>query len=243
MLSRTTRLLVATVMGSAVLAGGGFAALAQMRPPSAFPVADFDPAQLPEFKGKVTQYILTPRGDVDGLMLADGTEVAVPPRLSSALVFSVRPGDQISLRGLKARNAGVVAAVTITNIASGAVIGGEGDSPAPWGGPRMEVNGTVKAALHTPHGDVRGVLLEDGTTLRLPPHQAEKFAELLKPGARVFANGFGVNGPLGKSMAALEIGPSADKLTPVAMPHRGMMEGRMHGPMPEADTPPPPPAR
>jgi hypothetical protein len=34
----------------------------------------WDPSQLPETKGIVKQYTLTPRGDVDGLILTDGTE-------------------------------------------------------------------------------------------------------------------------------------------------------------------------
>jgi hypothetical protein len=35
----------------------------------------WDASQLPETKGIVKQYTLTPRGDVDGLILNDGTEV------------------------------------------------------------------------------------------------------------------------------------------------------------------------
>jgi hypothetical protein len=35
----------------------------------------WDSTQLPETRGIVKQYTLTPRGDVDGLILNDGTEV------------------------------------------------------------------------------------------------------------------------------------------------------------------------
>src|SRR5437016_10254883 len=41
----------------------------------------WDPAQLPATRGTVKQYTLTPRGDVDGLILSDGTEVKLPPHL------------------------------------------------------------------------------------------------------------------------------------------------------------------
>jgi hypothetical protein len=46
---------------------------------------------------------LTPRGDVDGLILTDGTQVTVPPLLTGQVVFAIRPGDAVSIRGLRAR--------------------------------------------------------------------------------------------------------------------------------------------
>jgi len=218
MLSRVSTLLAATFLGGAMLVGVGSAAQAQMHPPMGFPAGEFDPAQLPEFKGKVAQYTLSPRGEVDGLILADGTEVQVPPHLSSALVFSIKPGDQISIRGLKARAVPMIAAVTLTS-ASGVVVGGEPMGGHMGEGPRMEVSGKVKAALHTPKGDVNGVLLEDGTTVRMWPRAASKLGDQLKPGATIVVRGFGVTSPLGKSIAALEVGPSADKLVRIEMPH------------------------
>ena len=224
MMSRVTMLLAATFLGGAVLAGGH--AVAQMPEHAAMHAAtginsaEYDPAQLPEFKGKVTQYTLSPRGEVDGLILADGTEVQLPPSLSSALVFSIKPGDEVSIRGLKARAVPMVSAVTLTNVASGAVVGGgAGGGHHPWDGPRMDVTGKVKMALHSPHGDVNGVLLEDGTSVRLPPHAAKKLADLLKPGNTVVVRGFGSTSPLGKAVGAQEIGPSADKLTHIDTPH------------------------
>ena len=222
-MSRVTMLLAATVLSGAVLAGR--VALAQMpdhaprHQAAGFNAADFDPAQLPEFKGKVVQYTLAPGGRVTGLILADGTEVRMRPWLSTALVFSIKPGDEISIRGLKARNAQVVAAVTLTNLASGAVVSGAVGDHQHGEGPRMDVTGKVKMALHSLHGDVDGVLLEDGTSVRLPPHAAHMLGDLLKPGNTVVVRGFGTTSPLGTAVGAVEIGPSADKLTRLDMPH------------------------
>ena len=56
--------------------------------------ATYDPGQLPAIQGRVGQYSLTPRGDVDGLILADGTEVHMPPHLGTQ--FS---GNLALLRG------------------------------------------------------------------------------------------------------------------------------------------------
>src|SRR6266566_10897 len=66
--------------------------------------AMWDSSQLPETKGTVKQYTLTPRGDVDGLILNDGTEITLPPHLTAQIVFAVKPGDAVSVRGLKARD-------------------------------------------------------------------------------------------------------------------------------------------
>src|SRR5580700_6987358 len=61
----------------------------------------WDASQLPEARGIIKQYTLTPRGDVDGLILNDGTEVTLPPHLASQIVFAVRPGDAVTIPGLK----------------------------------------------------------------------------------------------------------------------------------------------
>lgn len=236
-------LLAALLLAAPMVAGATGIAVAQMRQPSGLATGNFDPAQLPEFKGKVAQFTLAPRGNVDGLILDDGTEVQVPPHLSNALVFSVKPGDMISVRGLKARTVAMVSAVTITNIASGAVIGGGQTGGSHEDMAKLDVSGKIKALLHTPRGDVGGALLEDGTVLRLPPPEAAKLATLLTVGNTVAARGLGVSNPLGKSIGVLEIGPSADKLTKVEMPrhhgqhgmkgHEEMMERMMGGTSPK----------
>jgi hypothetical protein len=81
----------------------------------------------------------------------------------------------------------------------------------------------VKEVLHTPHGDVGGALLQDGTVVRLPPPAAKKLASLLVVGQPIAVRGMGVSNALGKSVFAMEAGPSMDKLTRVEMPrwHHG----------------------
>src|SRR5580704_7774352 len=103
-----------SLLAATILAGAGMA-LAQ-------PAPTYDPAQLPAMKGKVAQYTLTPRGDVDGLILDDGTEVHVPPSVSTELVFAVHPGDAITIHGLKAHAEPMIAAASITNDASGITV-------------------------------------------------------------------------------------------------------------------------
>jgi hypothetical protein len=79
------------------------AALAQNAPPMAWGQAPlYDPQQLPAQRGQVQQFTLTPRGEIDGLILSDGTEVKTPPHLSTELAYSVKPGDTVTIHGLHA---------------------------------------------------------------------------------------------------------------------------------------------
>jgi hypothetical protein len=65
------------LLAASLIAGGTGIAGAQQ-------AGRYDPSQLPAIQGTVGQYSLTPhsltpRGDVDGLILTDGTEVHMPP--------------------------------------------------------------------------------------------------------------------------------------------------------------------
>ena len=46
------------------------------------------------------------------------------------------------------------------------------------------------------------MLLEDGTFLRLPPHEAARIADMLAPGQTIAARGPGVSGPNGTVIEA-----------------------------------------
>ncbi len=218
-------LLAATMM----LAAGSIA-MAQTGP-------TYDPAQLPAVKGKVTQYLLGPRGDVDGLLLDDGTEVHLNPMLSTELVFAVKPGDAVTIHGLKAKATPMVAGASVTNDATGATVTGRMGRPGHMSDNQLEANGVVKAALHEPRGGVDGVVLDNGTIIRMPPSEAKKFAAQLAVGQKVYVRGMGTASALGTVVMARQIGADPAKLADVAMPHmhgtdghRPMMGGQ-HGPM------------
>jgi len=223
----------ALLAATLIAAGVGGTAWAQRAP-------TYDLSQLPEMKGKVAQYLLTPRGMVDGLILADGTEVYVAPRLSNQLVYAVRPGDAVTIHGLKARASALVLAGSVTNDASGATVEGGPRGPRASLAP-LEATGQVKEQLHSPRGDVNGVLLSDGTIVRMPPPEAQKFASDLAAGQTLYVRGVGDASPLGKIVMAQALGPDKDHTQPVAGPrfgpggrwfgHRGMMGGRGNGPM------------
>lgn len=232
---RTRYILVAATL----LAGGVGVAVAQN-------AATYDPAQLPAIQGTVAEYSLTPRGDVDGLILADGTEIHTPPHLGTQLVYTVKPGDAVTIRGLKARAIPMVQAMSVKNDATGATVTdtGVGGPPRSHGVQHiLSAAGRIKAQLHGPRGDLNGVLLEDGTIVRMPPPEAERLATMLVAGASVTVQGDGIEGPLGRVIEARSIGPDATHLTQVATPprppgHRPPPGGPDAPPMDAPDAPP-----
>ena len=233
---RTKHILLAATL----LAGGVGAAVAQN-------AAAYDPSQPPAIQGKLAEYSLTPRGDVDGLILVDGTEVHLPPHLGTQLAYAVKQGDAVTIRGLRARAIPMVQAMSVRNDATGSTVTDTSASGAP--GPRdaqqaLSATGRIKAQLHGPRGDLNGALLEDGTIIRLPPPEAERLASTLTAGAPVTVQGNGFEGPLGRVIEARSIGPDAAHLAQVATSpppgRRPPPGGPGMAPPPGADTPPPP---
>jgi hypothetical protein len=219
----------------------------------------FDPAQLPATHGVVAQYDISPRGDVDGLILTDGTEVHLAPYLGSQLLADVKPGDSVTIHGLRARVIPLVQAMSVTadktgtTIADAALLGvpphrprAHGRPPAPPLGQSTQVKSTVKMQLHGPRGEMNGVLLADGTIVHMPPPAAARLATLLAPGAAVTVQGNAVQSDAGQVVLATMIGSATGTLEPVRMGppmDMGPNPDAPPPPMPDAaGQPPPPPA-
>ena len=198
----------------------------------------WDSSQLPESRGRVKQYTLTPRGDVDGLILADGTEVKLPPHLSAQVVNTIRPGDEVSIRGFRARAIPLVEAASVTNVATGRSVSDNGPPRGPdRGGMQQAFSGRIVTALHGKRGEVNGALLDDGTQLHLPPPEAERFADWLQPGQMVSVRGELLDTTLGRVIDVQAIGASPGQMTELdgSRPPRGPKDG------PDRFGPPPPP--
>jgi hypothetical protein len=229
----------ALLFGCALIAAGGNALAQNPAPAARTPL--YDPQQLPMQRGEVQQFTLTPRGDIDGLILTDGTEVKTPPHLSTAMAYAIKPGDTVTIHGLHAAALPLMQAVSITDDASGRTVVDVGP-PRPGGGPEAgpaapspaltEIQGRIRMPLHGPRGDVNGALLEDGTVLRLPPPEADRFKTLLQPGQTVVAAGIEFANAIGKVFEIRQIGASRDQLNEVqAPPGPGGKKGR-RGPPP-----------
>jgi hypothetical protein len=241
----------------------------QAPPPAMGQAPLYDPQQLPAYRGQVQRLTLTPHGDVDGLILSDGTEIKTPPHLSTQLAYSVKPGDTVTIHGLRAAALPLVQAVSIADEASGQTVidngppgpgRGPGAPPAPAFGTAgysavppppaapmpglTEAQGLVRMTLHGRQGEVNGALLDDGTVLRLPPPEAYRLATLLQPGQTVVAEGIGFANAIGKVLEVWQLGASRDQLNQVQVPPGpgpGGKKGRRGRPPAFAGLAPPPP--
>ena len=93
---------------------------------------------MPASSGRVALYGLTPRSDVACLILADRTEIHLPPHLGPQLVGIVKPGDTVVVRGFRARAIHMMQAVSIINPSTGRTVadGVNGAAtPSPAGAP------------------------------------------------------------------------------------------------------------
>lgn len=183
-----------------------------------------DPDHLPEVVGVVDQFLINPHGDADGFLMTDGLEVHVPPHLSPRLLREVQPGHPIRVRGVRPRGAAMIAAIALDTPAGRILDEGPGshDGPAHHAHDShhavrkpMHVTGIVRQVIHGPKGEARGAVLEDRRIVRVPPHDADRFTDLLRPGAALSAHGEGVTTSFGTVIDARELGASAETMTVV----------------------------
>lgn len=151
---------------------------------------------LPAYRGRVERFTLAPRGEADGVLLTDGTEVETPPHLSAQVTAALRPGDTVTVRGLKAASLPVIQAVTIEDDQTGRSVVDNGlsagpDAAVPGPGTPMRRDGRIRLLLHGMRGEVNGLLLTDGTTIRVAPMEISAVPPAYRPGSAVIAEGEG----------------------------------------------------
>ncbi|WP_270935477.1 hypothetical protein [Falsiroseomonas oryzae] len=216
---------VAILVLAGVLAAAG-GVRAQDRPAPRGGVAEFwfDPTQLPAFTGTVERYLVNPRGETDALLFREGPQIVFPPEFGDAVRGAVPPGRPITVWGIRARHAPVITMLAFAPNAEASPVVVErfywrlvGRSAADQA-ERITVAGTVKAPYYAPQGEVAGAVLEDGSVVTVPAGTTEALRDLLRPGARLAAEGRGVAGEQGRAVAAERIGDSAENLRPVPPP-------------------------
>jgi hypothetical protein len=185
---------------------------------------------------RCSAFTLTPRGDLDGFVLADGTDVHLPPHLSTQLAAAVRPGDSVSVRGYRSASVPLVVAAAVTDPATNQTVIDQGPPPPGFGPPPLSppdaptpgaqqtsLNGRVQTSLYGPAGDRNGVVLDDGTIVRLPPPTAYQAASLLARGQTVSVQGWELSTAYGRVIDAQVISPASAQTTtgsPAAPPSR-----------------------
>lgn len=176
-----------------------------------------DPQSLPELHGTVTSFLLNPHGEMDGIILGSQSQVHFPPHLSDQVARHVAVGDQASIRGVKPRGANMISAVSI-QAKDGTVIldngpqdhGDKHHKPPHVERQTTDAAGTVVLSLYGPKGELRGALLDSGTSLRMSPHAAAELAPYLTPGMQVQAWGKGIQNERGSTIEVAEIAELID---------------------------------
>ncbi|MDR5759685.1 hypothetical protein [Caballeronia sp. LZ035] len=191
---------------------------APMPPPP--PLADA--ASVATTQGTVARFLTNPDGDVDGFMTNDGTLVRFPPHMSAQLTSAVRRGDLVQVSGWR-EEGGSFAAQRITDTQTGRQVIDEppmrGAPPLPRaargaGLSPLSAQGQVAHITTAPRGEPDGVILSDGTVIKLTPPVAQQFAALVRTGATVSAQGYGTKNQYGTALQATAFG-SPGKLTPL----------------------------
>jgi hypothetical protein len=179
--------------------------------------------QLPHVTSSVERFLVNPDGNADGMILLNGVEVYFAPYLSDAVLMAVHVGDRITVYGeLPMAEPLIVAAVIEAEDGSRIEDAGRIDgyrTSAPSVGlhrgrerSRLQVEALVRRALHGPSGELRGVLLDDGTTVSFSVQDGADLEELLSPASWVTVRGVGLVTELGTAIEADEIGQSAQAM-------------------------------
>jgi hypothetical protein len=205
-----------------------------------------------DISGTVRAFTLTPVGDIEGLILTNGIEIHIPPHLTEQVAAVVRPGEAVAVRGW---NTGVPNFVVVTALTGqrGQSVVDQGPPPpgmrppppppgqAAPGAQMATVQGRILQVLHGPRGDTNGAILDDGTTLKLPPPSAWQMASLLQPGQLVVVQGWSLSNSYGRVVDVQSIGNAQQAAPP--SPAAGAALSAPPPPPPTAGiaSPPPPP--
>ena len=177
-------------------------------------VQAFSPAA-PAAEGKVSRLLVNPFGEVDGLLLDTGTLVTFPKHMGEQLTASVKPGDTVEVKGYP-EAAGQIKGYVITNSRSGqSLMAQSGPSKGAMKMPKhlqsvgllaMSAQGKIRYLHYGRHGEVNGVILSDGTSVRFPREVSYQFEPMLKIGQSITASGYGTKNQYGKALEATELG-------------------------------------
>ena len=150
-------------------------------------------------EGTVARYLVDPRGEVEGLLLVDGTQMHVTSHIASEFTKVIKPGHRIRAQGTRKSQSALFEPEVIQNMTT------EGffrtplrvDVPIPDQENRlsmtdMKASGTIQVLLYEYMNEaVRGLLLSDGTQVRLPPDVTDELRRSLQVGQSVEAEGTG----------------------------------------------------
>jgi hypothetical protein len=214
-------------------------------PPPASPPID----QQAGVTGTIKAFTLTPIGEIEGVILTNGTEIHVPPHLTEQVASAAHLGEAVAVRGWNTGVPNFIVATALTRQRGQSVVDqgppppGMRPPPPPVGqaAPGAQfatAQGRISQVLHGPRGDANGALLDDGTTLKFPPPTAWQTASLLQPGQAIVAQGWSLSNSYGRVVDVQSIASAPQTLPPLPA-----ASSVLPPPPPPANLAPPPPPR
>ena len=174
----------------------------------------------PVADGVIERYVLDPRGEVEGLLLTDGSHMYVTSRAAETLLRALKPGDHVWVYGRRKQEERLVQPDVIKNLTRGTtfIVPLRLDLPMQEQEHRlsvteMQATGTIRVLLyHALKGIVQGMILSDDTQIRLPPDTSGELRRSLHVGDSVTIKGNGTRNEFGRAIEAVAIGRDNDSL-------------------------------
>ncbi|HWY87731.1 MAG TPA: hypothetical protein VNX28_13450 [Gemmataceae bacterium] len=162
-------------------------------------------------RGVVREFTSAPKGEVDGVMLTDGTWAHWPPYLADRFRNIVSKGDKVKVvgwmeTGKKGETKLEVSSLTNLNtnetrandrFPPSAIEAAAGIGSAT--GNALTVNGSVREFTTAKKGEVDGFILSDGKWIHWPPHLASRFSDFVVKGDKVRVTGSMETGKKGEN--------------------------------------------
>lgn len=151
---------------------------------------------LTDFSGTLTAFTADNEDKLyDGFTLktsASTETVRFPRHLAQSLMAAAKAGSTVTVTGFRDTNPEGRSALHLVSLTAGGQTVRDQRPTATTTPPTEEattVRGTVRSLSQDPRGRTNGLVVSDGTILRLPTAAAEQLAEKLKVGAAVAASG------------------------------------------------------
>lgn len=178
-----------------------------------------------EVRGTLQRYLMNAHGQVDGLLLTDGTQIRFPPHMSKKLISVISPKDEVSAKGFR-ENKNVFNAEFITNMKTRRSLGASvpflnafeqedlygNPMPRPnrgmnshIGQKQMSASGKIQTQLFDRRGRVNGVILSDDSIVHFRKIVEEESNVYLDVGQPLSASGYGTANAFGKTLEADKI--------------------------------------
>lgn len=186
-------------------------------PPLTKPLA----SESSEVRGTVRHMLTTPGGQINGLILSDGTQISCPANMSPEVTRIISPNDIVTVIGVRDNNK-ILRAQRITNTSTNQSVAMSSDAVEPAGETRqwrtgyrpvpmtsgmkqLRAQGTIKSQIFDKEGDVTGVVLSDKSIVHFGPQVLGKSRAKVEVGKGIKASGYGTQSSYGKSMQATSI--------------------------------------